>query len=27
LVGQYKPRPFGFNGAAKGVKPKVHAAD
>jgi Trehalose utilisation len=26
LVGEYKPRPFGFNGASKGVKPKAHAA-
>ena len=26
LVGDYRPRPFGFNGAAKGVKPEVHAA-
>jgi hypothetical protein len=26
LVGEYKPRPFGFNGAAKGIKPEVHAA-
>ena len=26
LVGEYKPRPFGFNGAAKGVKPEAHAA-
>lgn len=24
LVGEYKPRPFGFNGAAKGVKPEAH---
>ena len=24
LVGDYKPRPFGFNGAAKGVKPEAH---
>jgi hypothetical protein len=27
LVGEYKPRPFGFEGAAKGIKPKAHAAD
>ena len=26
LVGEYKPRAFGFNGAAKGVKPEAHAA-
>ena len=26
LVGEYKPRPFGFNGAAKGVKPEAHRA-
>ena len=26
LVGEYKPRPFGFNGAAKGVKPEAHVA-
>jgi hypothetical protein len=26
LVGEYKPRPFGFDGAAKGIKPEVHAA-
>jgi type 1 glutamine amidotransferase len=26
LVGEYKPRPFGFKGAAKGVKPEAHAA-
>jgi type 1 glutamine amidotransferase len=26
IVGEYKPRPFGFNGAAKGVKPEAHAA-
>ena len=26
LVGEYKPRPFGFEGAAKGIKPEVHAA-
>ncbi len=26
LVGEYKPRPFGFNGAAKGVKPEAHEA-
>jgi type 1 glutamine amidotransferase len=25
LVGDYKPRPFGFNGAAKGIKPEAHA--
>ena len=25
LVGEYKPRPFGFNGAAKGIKPTHHA--
>jgi Trehalose utilisation len=25
LVGEYKPRPFGFGGAAKGVKPEAHA--
>jgi type 1 glutamine amidotransferase len=24
LVGEFKPRPFGFNGAAKGVKPEAH---
>jgi hypothetical protein len=24
LVGEYKPRPFGFGGAAKGVKPASH---
>ncbi len=24
LVGEYKPRPFGFNGFAKGVKPEDH---
>ncbi len=24
LVGDYKPRPFGFNGFAKGVKPADH---
>ncbi len=24
LVGEYKPRRFGFNGAAKGVKPEAH---
>jgi type 1 glutamine amidotransferase len=26
LVGEYKPRQFGFNGAAKGVKPEAHVA-
>jgi hypothetical protein len=26
IVGAYKPRPFGFNGAAKGVKPEAHVA-
>jgi type 1 glutamine amidotransferase len=26
LVGEYKPRPFGFNGAARGVKPEANAA-
>jgi hypothetical protein len=26
LVGEYRPRPFGFNGAAKGVKPEAHVA-
>lgn len=26
IVGEYKPRPFGFNGAAKGVKPEDLAA-
>jgi Trehalose utilisation len=26
LVGEYKPRPFGFNGATKGVTPAAHAA-
>jgi type 1 glutamine amidotransferase len=25
LVGEYKPRPFGFGGAAKGVMPEAHA--
>ena len=25
LVGEYKPRPFGFGGATKGVKPEAHA--
>jgi Trehalose utilisation len=25
LVGEYKPRPFGFNGAAKGVRTEAHA--
>jgi type 1 glutamine amidotransferase len=25
LVGEYKPRKFGFNGAARGVKPEAHA--
>jgi hypothetical protein len=25
IVGAYKPRPFGFNGAAKGAKPADHA--
>ena len=24
LVGEYKPRPFGFGGAANGVKPEEH---
>jgi type 1 glutamine amidotransferase len=24
LVGEYKPRPFGFNGAARGVQPEAH---
>ncbi len=27
LVGEYKPRPFGFKGAAKGIKPKAHATN
>ena len=26
LVGEFKPRKFGFNGAAKGVRPEEHAA-
>jgi type 1 glutamine amidotransferase len=26
LVGEYRPRPFGVNGAAKGVKPEAHVA-
>ncbi len=25
IVGEFKPRPFGFGGAAKGVKPEAHA--
>jgi hypothetical protein len=27
LVGDYKPRPFGFKGAAMGIKPIVHAGN
>ena len=27
LVGEFKPRPFGFKGAAKGIKPKAHATN